>query len=263
MQANATGEASAERSADISLGINRLPDFLRELRPLMADLDDLANQGTPVLTDLGKAAPNMDRLIRGLGTFSEAANESFPSLGDALERGRPALIQARPLIRQLRSLGREAEPATREPRQADREPEGHRGRRAHQRLPLLPRRSTPTASTRSATTCARGWSPTAARTTSPRPAGGCNANFYDPFSSPASASTAARNAGFDKAQRPPRGSVPPQGTLLQGLLGSQEDPAQARQREQGIRRLRDSAGGRSKALGGDDAVLDYLLGGDR
>ena len=95
VQANATGEASAERSADISRGINRLPDFLRELRPLMADLDDLAKQGTPVLADLGEAAPNMDRLIRGLGTFSEAANESFPSLGDALERGRPALISAR------------------------------------------------------------------------------------------------------------------------------------------------------------------------
>ena len=89
MQANATGEASAERSEDIKRGIERLPDFLRELRPLMADLDKVAVQGTPLLRDLGTAAPQMGRLIKGLGTFSEAANESFPSLGDALERGRP------------------------------------------------------------------------------------------------------------------------------------------------------------------------------
>ena len=38
VQANATGEASAERRDDISRGIELLPDFLRELRPLMVDL---------------------------------------------------------------------------------------------------------------------------------------------------------------------------------------------------------------------------------
>ena len=55
----------------------------------MVDLDTLAKQGEPVVADLGKAAPSMGPLIKGLGTVSEAANESFPSLGDALETGRP------------------------------------------------------------------------------------------------------------------------------------------------------------------------------
>jgi ABC-type transporter Mla subunit MlaD len=119
--ANETGQASAERSPDIRRGINRLPDFLRELRPLMADLEALADQGTPLLADLEAAAPQMDRLIKGLGTLSEAGRESFPSLGDALERGRPALIRARPLIQDLG------------------QPAGDPGHRAHQRLPLLPR----------------------------------------------------------------------------------------------------------------------------
>src|SRR6185503_1013281 len=76
----------------------------------MADLDKVAFQGTPLLQDLGVAAPQMGRLIKGLGTFSEAANESFPSLGDALETGRPDLIRSRPLIRKLGALGREAKP---------------------------------------------------------------------------------------------------------------------------------------------------------
>ena len=53
MQAGITGAASAERSEDIKLGLERLPDFLRELRPLMADLDKVAVQGTPLLRDFG------------------------------------------------------------------------------------------------------------------------------------------------------------------------------------------------------------------
>ena len=53
VQANETGEASAERRVDLRRGINRLPAFLRELRPLMADLERFADQGTPLLRDLG------------------------------------------------------------------------------------------------------------------------------------------------------------------------------------------------------------------
>jgi virulence factor Mce-like protein len=261
VQANATGEATAERSADIRLGINRLPDFLRELRPLMADLDDLANQGTPVLADLGKAAPNMDRLIHGLGTFSEAANASFPSLGDALERGRPALIQAEPLIRQLRSLGREAGPATLD---LDKLTASLKQTKGVERInDFLYNLALNTNGYDSIGHYLRaGLVTNGCSQYFTRASGGCNANFFDPFSSPASASGSARNAAFDK--RTARGgNVPSQGRLLQGLLGSQEDAAQARQRKQGIERLRRSAGGRSQALGKDDAVLDYLLGGER
>ena len=77
-------------------GINRLPEFLRELRPLMADLDELADQGTPVLRDLGTAAPQDGPPDQGRSARSRRpASESFPSLGDALERGRPALHPAR------------------------------------------------------------------------------------------------------------------------------------------------------------------------
>src|SRR6185312_16459513 len=65
-----------------------------------------------VARDLGAAAPKMDDLIKNLGTVSTAANESFPSLGDALARGRPALITARPLVQDLSKLGTQAGPAT-------------------------------------------------------------------------------------------------------------------------------------------------------
>ena len=76
----------------------------------MADLEDFTDQGTPLLTDLNAAAPALGRLIEAQGTLADASRESFPSLGDALERGRPALIEARPLIRDLGELGQEAAP---------------------------------------------------------------------------------------------------------------------------------------------------------
>ena len=47
MQANTTAIATAQRSADLSRSIQLLPTFLTQLRPLMADLGDLADQGTP------------------------------------------------------------------------------------------------------------------------------------------------------------------------------------------------------------------------
>src|SRR5215210_4699556 len=110
--ANETGEASAERRVDIARGIDKLPAFLRELRLLMVDLEGLTDQGTPLLRDLGDAAPDLGRLIRGQGTLADASRKAFPSLGDALERGRPALIHARPLVRDLADLGRELAPTS-------------------------------------------------------------------------------------------------------------------------------------------------------
>ena len=261
VQANATGQASAERSGDIRRGINRLPAFLRELRPLMADLEGLADQGTPLLADLKAASPDMDRLIHGLGTLAQAGRESFPSLGDALERGRPALIRARPLIRDLGRLGREAGPATKSLDELTASLQQTDGlERINDFLYYLALNTNGFDSIGHylraglvTNTCSSYFT---------EPAGGCNANFYDPFSGPASVSLGARNAEFDErtAQRGAGGSVPAQGNLLGGLLGPEQDPSQAQQREQGIERLRERVEGQSPALGAEEPVLDYLLG---
>ncbi len=112
VQANATGEASAERRGDIARGIELLPDFLAELEPLMADLEGFADQGTPLFTDLNAAAPALGRMIKAQGTLADASRVALPSLGDALERGRPALIEARPLIQDLNKLGTQLAPVS-------------------------------------------------------------------------------------------------------------------------------------------------------
>ena len=259
--ANETGQASAERSPDIRRGIDLLPDFLRELRPLMADLETLADQGTPLLADLKAAAPNMDRLIKSLGTVSEAGQESFPSLGDALERGRPALIRARPLIKDLGRLGREAAPATKSLDELTASLQQTQGiERINDFLYYLALNTNGFDSIGHylraglvTNTCSSYFT---------EPAGGCNANFYDPFTGPASASLGARNAQFDE-RNASGGNVPAQGTLLEGLLGGEADPSQTRQRNEGIARLRQRVErGQSPALEGGEPVLDYLLGGE-
>ena len=260
VQANATGEATAERSADTRRGIELLPDFLRELRPLMADLDKVAVQGTPLLRDLGTAAPQMDDLIKGLGTFSEAANESFPSLGDALEVGRPALIRSRPLIRKLGALGREAKPAV-----ADLDKltaslkdtqgiqrindflyyltlatNGYDGRGHYLRAGLV-----------ATATCSN-------RAIQPAPTGTCWALFYDPEEEGSAAAASAAAKGV----KPKGPDAPKTNSLIEGIIGTPETKAQTRQRQQGLDQLKQRSKQPSAALQTEEPVLDYLLGAD-
>jgi ABC-type transporter Mla subunit MlaD len=258
VEANRTGEASAERRVDIARGINRLPAFLRELRLLMAELEGFADQGTPLLDDLGAAAPDLGRLIEAQGTLADASREAFPSLGDALERGRPALTRARPLVRDLGRLGEELAPASvdlddltqslDETGAVERindflyyvalATNGFDALGHYLRAGLVTNTCTEyaLASTGAA----------------------CTANFNIATASGADA-LAARNAPAPK--RSGGGSVPATGTLLQGLVGH-SDPAAERQREAGLERLRRQAEGGSPALGPEEPMLDYLLGGD-
>jgi ABC-type transporter Mla subunit MlaD len=97
-------QATAERRADLEADIERFPAFLRELTPTMVRLGALSDEMTPVLTDLGAVAPDVNRMIIELGPFSSAAIPAFQSLGEAADRGTPAVIAARPVIADLRKL---------------------------------------------------------------------------------------------------------------------------------------------------------------
>jgi virulence factor Mce-like protein len=269
VQANTTSEASAERREDLRRGIELLPGFLRELKPLMADLEDFTDQGTPLLTDLNAAAPALGRLIKAQGTLSDASRESFPSLGDALERGRPALIDSRPLIRDLGRLGKEAAPVSVNLDELTKSLDetgaierlndvlyylalvsnGFDGLGHYLRAGLV---------TNVCSTYATEQSPT------------CRSTFFDPATEVASA-RALEPAQADAARQTGGGSVAPTGSLLQDLLGQGGDPSVDRRREQNMDALRRRAQqrrspalleGRSPALSGAEAGLDYLLGSD-
>ena len=110
--ADKTAQATAERRVDIQRGLERLPSYLRELRPTLADLESVADEFTPVLADLRTAAPDLARFIGQLGPFSNASIPALASLGDAADVGRPALERSRPLIRDLSTFAKDAGPVS-------------------------------------------------------------------------------------------------------------------------------------------------------
>src|SRR5688572_22888038 len=262
VQANRTGEASAERRGDLARSIHLLPGFLRELRPLMADLEDFTDQGTPLLTDLNAAAPALGRLIEAQGTLADASRESFPSLGDALERGRPALMNARPLIRDLGEFGKQAAPVSVDLDELTQSLDetgaiqrlndlvyylalvsnGFDGLGHYLRAGLV---------TNVCSTYALEQSPA------------CRSTFFDPATDAAPAAGARLDtAQADARRQDGKGSVAPTGTLLQDLLGQSGGPSVDRRREQNLDGLRRRSRQGSPALEGAEAGLDYLLGSE-
>jgi ABC-type transporter Mla subunit MlaD len=111
-QANATGEATAAKRADIERSIQLLPATLRQLKPTMQDLGALSDEMTPVLTDLGSAAPSLSRFVLQLGPFSRSATRSLTTLGNATDVGGPVLKRAGPLVKDLRSFAHTAVPVS-------------------------------------------------------------------------------------------------------------------------------------------------------
>jgi ABC-type transporter Mla subunit MlaD len=262
-EANRTGEATAERATDQRRTLQLLPETLRQLRLLMVDLESLTDQGTPLLTDVNKSAPDLGRLIKAQGTLAEASNEAFPSLGDALEEGRPALIRARPLIQDLSRLGTQIGPTAKNldalTKSLDETGAVERINDFLYYLTLSINGYDSLGHYLRAGLVANRCSAYVTKFAGSE----CNANFYNPAeSSSASNDTLeARNAPEPSGKS--EGSVPATGTLLQGLLGTSETPSQARERKESLRRLRDQANSPSQALGEGEPMLDYLLGGSQ
>jgi phospholipid/cholesterol/gamma-HCH transport system substrate-binding protein len=108
--AGEVAQATAERRDDLEANFERLPRFLRELRPTMVRLGALSDEMTPVLTDLGAVAPSINRMVIQLGPFSKAAIPSFESLGEMTETGTPAVRAALPVVRDTRRLAAAVKP---------------------------------------------------------------------------------------------------------------------------------------------------------
>jgi phospholipid/cholesterol/gamma-HCH transport system substrate-binding protein len=108
--ASEVAAATAERRADLEASLERLPRFLRELRPTMTRLGALSDEMTPVLSDLGDAAPDINRFVRALGPLAQAGIPALDSLGEASKVGMPAVRAALPVARDTRALANAARP---------------------------------------------------------------------------------------------------------------------------------------------------------
>jgi ABC-type transporter Mla subunit MlaD len=109
-KSSVVASAAASRDTQIERSIQRLPAFLRQLRPTMTRLGSLSDEMTPVLADLDRAAPSLNRFVLQLGPFSQAADPALTRLGQASVVGRDALVKARPLVQDLGRFAAGARP---------------------------------------------------------------------------------------------------------------------------------------------------------
>ena len=128
--------------------IAKLPAFLRELTPTMERLGGLADQVTPVLTDLGAEAPTINRFIEELGPVLAGRHPGAPVARRRRRRRRPGADQEQPIITDLGQLAAAAKPLTKNLAALLTSLQGHRRHRAPDGLHLLPGGRRSTASTR-------------------------------------------------------------------------------------------------------------------
>jgi ABC-type transporter Mla subunit MlaD len=109
-QANTTSVASAARATDESRSIQLFPPFLRALKPLMASLGRLADQGTPLMASLGQSATAVSHQFENLTPFAKAARPALIALGKSSAQSEPLLQATMPLAQRLNTLGSHALP---------------------------------------------------------------------------------------------------------------------------------------------------------
>jgi virulence factor Mce-like protein len=96
-----TAAASAERRQQIAASLERLPTFLRELEPTMAQLGEAADAQSPALADLNQSAGQLATFFEQLPEFADSSRTGIKSLAELSEDGRPALRAAKPTIAEL------------------------------------------------------------------------------------------------------------------------------------------------------------------
>jgi ABC-type transporter Mla subunit MlaD len=101
MQETVTRELPALRAQ-----LQRLPTFLRELRPSMVRLDEAASNQAPALRALAANSQRLEGFLERLTTFSEVSRPAMRTLASAARTGRPALEAASPRIEELTEFAR-------------------------------------------------------------------------------------------------------------------------------------------------------------
>ena len=101
-EARDTARAAASEESGIRAQWRTLPEFLAELRPTLARLEETADAQIPALTNLGRAAPFLEKLFDTLGPYAEASRPSIRSLADAAKVGSEAVESARAPVAELR-----------------------------------------------------------------------------------------------------------------------------------------------------------------
>jgi ABC-type transporter Mla subunit MlaD len=99
-----TAAIQASRAEQLGRQWERLPDFLGELEPTMAELERTATAQIPMLRRLRRAAPGLERFLRASEPFARETRGAIGPLGEAAVAGSEAINESRQEVRELRRL---------------------------------------------------------------------------------------------------------------------------------------------------------------
>ena len=105
-----SGQATAERGADLEAGLSKLPATLHQVRLTMGRLKQFADQGTPLFADLKASGTNISKATQKLAPFARAGIPALTSLGDAGQSAGPKLAASDPLLTDLSATASSAVP---------------------------------------------------------------------------------------------------------------------------------------------------------
>jgi ABC-type transporter Mla subunit MlaD len=103
-------QATANNRGALAQNIKDFPAFLEQFGPAMERLGRFAAQTTPTLTDLGIAAPGINKTFESVGPFSKSSEAFFSAFGKNAKTSAAALKQLEPLLGLAKSLGKQAKP---------------------------------------------------------------------------------------------------------------------------------------------------------
>jgi phospholipid/cholesterol/gamma-HCH transport system substrate-binding protein len=104
------GRATAERSGDLEESLRLFPATLHQVRLTLTKLKGFAEQGTPLFTDLNRAAPGLSKATVNLPAFATNAIPALQTLGDAAETAGPKLAASDGLLADLAATANSAPP---------------------------------------------------------------------------------------------------------------------------------------------------------
>ena len=96
-----SGEATAERSADLEEGLRKFPETLHQVRLTMTKLKAFADEGTPLFTDLNTAGKSLSKATVKLPAFAHLSIPALQTLGDAAQAAGPKLVASDGLLTDL------------------------------------------------------------------------------------------------------------------------------------------------------------------
>lgn len=102
-QASSLASTTAQHRSNLELAIQRLPGLLAAAQPSLQQLDVVAREGTPLVQQLGVAAPYLNQASLDLGPFVAAAKPGLGKLSQALTKAIPAIKHTTPLTEALHS----------------------------------------------------------------------------------------------------------------------------------------------------------------